>query len=72
MADRDLDSKLEEVEEDYRAGKVVFYHEQMPGALKVCLTYLFLILGELTESEYRKRKLRLEKEIMKRDYEDGM
>ena len=41
--------------------------------LRFCLTWLFfLILGELTESGYRKRKLKIAKEILKRDYEEGM
>ena len=36
------------------------------------LSYISFLLGELTESGYRNRKLRLEKEILKRDYEEGM
>ena len=62
--------KTEEVEGEYRAGKVIFQ-----VWLRFCLTCCFFnlyTLGDLTESGYRKRKLKLEKAILKRDYEEGM
>ena len=65
----DLESKLTEVEEEYRAGKMVLIRTKVS---EILFYIAFLLLGELTESGYRKRKLRLEKEILKRDYEEGM
>ena len=59
-----MDDLETEVEVEYRAGDEHFS--------EFCLTQFYPhTRGELTEVGYRKRKVKIEKEILRRDFEEG-